>query len=134
MDSSKIEKPRVQVRRNLMISVIPVIIAAICFMDVTKHSNIRTGDLLAISGFGATIGVLIVKLVISFKLKKQRDSVTLTLIIAAIAFMGVTNHSNIRTVDLLAISGFGATIGVFIVNLVLFFKRKKQRNATGTGY
>ena len=134
MDSSKIEKPRVRVRRNLMISMITVIIATGAFMDVTKHSNIRPRDLLAISGIGATIAMLIVRLVISFKLKKQRDSVTITVIIAAIAFMGVTNHSNIRTVDILAISGFGATIGVFIVNLVLLFKLNKQRNSTGTGY
>ena len=74
MDSSKIVKSHVKVRRNLMASVLTVIIAGIAFMDVTKHSNIRTVDLLAISGFGATIGVLIVNLVISFKLKKQRDS------------------------------------------------------------
>ncbi len=132
MDSSKIEISHVKVRRNLMASVLTVIIAAIALMDVTKHSNIRPRDLLAISGIGATIAMLIVKLVISFKLKKQRDSVTIIVIIAAIAFMGVTNHSNIRTVDLLAISGFGATIAVFIVNLVLFFKRNRQQNLTGT--
>lgn len=73
MDSSKIEISGVQVKRFFMGMVIAVIISAICTMNVTKHSNIRNVDMLAISGFGATIGIFIISLRLLFKVKKQKN-------------------------------------------------------------
>lgn len=73
MDSSKIELSRVRVRRNLMSSAIPVIIAAIAFINITKHSNIRNVEIITILGCGMTFGAFIVNLVLFFKMNKQRN-------------------------------------------------------------
>ena len=73
MDSSKIEISGIQVKRFFMGMVIGVIFSAICTMSVTKHSNIRNVDMIAISGFGATIGIFLISLRLLFKLKKQKN-------------------------------------------------------------
>ncbi len=73
MDSSKIEISGAQAKRFFMGMVIAVIFSAICTMSVTKHSNIRNVDMIAISGFGGTIGIFIMSLRLLFKLKKQKN-------------------------------------------------------------
>lgn len=74
MDSSKIEISGIQVKRFFMGMVIGVIFSAICTMSVIKHSNIRNVDMIAISGFGATIGIFFISLRLLFKLKKQKNA------------------------------------------------------------
>ncbi len=73
MDSSKIEISGGQAKRFFIGMVIAVIISAICTMNVTKHSNIRNVDMIAILGFGATIGIFIISLRLLFKVKKQKN-------------------------------------------------------------
>ena len=73
MDSSKIEISGVQVKRFFIGMLIGVIFSAICTMSVTKHSNIRNVDMIAISGFGATFGIFITSLRLLFMLKKQKN-------------------------------------------------------------
>ena len=70
MENNKLEKIQLRSRRSLRLSAIAIIICATGFINVTRHSTIRTVDMLPILALGIAIGACIANIAFTVRIKK----------------------------------------------------------------
>jgi hypothetical protein len=61
--------------------------------------------------------------------KRSLRTTSILMVIALANAIRLTGSNNLRAVNVVALLGCGMVIGVFLVNLIMFFKLKKQQNS-----
>jgi len=59
-----------QIKRSIALTTISIFVSFIAFLNITKHSNIRTSEVLVILSLGMGISALIFNLAQLYNLKK----------------------------------------------------------------
>jgi len=59
-----------QIKRSIALTTISIFVSFIAFLNITKHSNIRTSEVLVILSLGMGISALIFNLAQFYNLKK----------------------------------------------------------------
>ena len=61
---------KLRIKRSIALTVSSVIVSFIAFLKITKHSNIKTDEILIILALGMSISALLFNLAQLYKLKK----------------------------------------------------------------
>ena len=74
MENNQTNNIMARVRRTLRLTAIAIILCATGFINVTRHSTIRTVDMLPILALGIAIGACIANIAFMLWLKKQSSN------------------------------------------------------------